>query len=256
MIVLALGAAGAIAAAAVAATGSKAAAGGGGGTTSRTATVERGVVQTTVSGSGNLVARHDRELAFSTAGTIKRVFVSEGDKVAAGQVLARLKTSAGATKHLRAPFAGTIGSVGVSVGETVGASGATTAFELVSLKSYDLTVSLSESDIAKVKKGQPATVTVAATGDVLAARVEHFSLLPTSSSSSSDAASSSSSTSYAVTLRLTQTAGGLKPGMGASADLVTSETTGLTVPTAALHGNAVTVVRDGEHVVVQNGSGN
>ena len=69
-----------------------------------------------------------------------------------------------------------------------------------------------------------------------------------SSSSSSDATSASSSSSssgavaYPVTLRLTQSASGLKPGMSASADIVTSQASGLEVPTQALRGNTVAVV--------------
>ncbi len=219
--------------------------------TTRTVTVKPGVVQSTVSGSGSLAARRDRELAFVTAGTIKKVFVSTGERVAKGEVLARLKTTAGGTRRLRAPFAGTIAAADVAVGGTVGGvsssssgvSGAagssstdtTTAFELVSLKSYEMTVSLSESDIGKVKKDQAATVIVDATGDQLAARVQRVSLLPTSSSdSASGSSSSSSAVAYSVTLRLTQSARSLRPGMTASADIVTSEATGLTVPTAAL----------------------
>ena len=243
-------------AAVAAAVGAVVAAGSGSGggvaaSTSRTVTVERGVIQSTVSGSGALTARHDRELAFTTAGTIKKVFVGVGDRVAKGQVLARLKTSAGTTKHLRAPFAGTIGSVGIAAGDLSGDT--TTAFELVSLKSYDMTVALSESDIGKVKQGQSATVTVSATGDVLAARVAHLSLLPTTSSSTDAAGGSSASSSaatYAVTLELTQATRALKPGMAASADIVTSEATGLTLPTAALHGKQVTVLRNGKRSTV------
>lgn len=247
----------------------------GGTTSSRTVTVKRGVIQSTASGSGTLAAYRDQELAFSTAGTIKRVLVAANDHVEKGQVLARLKTSDGTIHRLRAPFTGTIASVDVAAGDTVGgtssssasgstgASGAatssssdtTSAFELVSLKSYDMTVSLSESDVGKVKKGQVATVTVEATGEKLAARVKHVSLMPSSSSSSSgstdSSSSSSSSVSYPVTLRLTQSSADLKPGMSASADIVTSETTGLTVPTAALRGNQVTVKRHGKRSVVQ-----
>lgn len=255
----------------VAVIGAVLAVGGSGGTeaaaTTRTVTVKRGVVQSTVSGSGTLAAARDRELAFSSAGTVEDVLVGAGDRVVKGQVLARLETSDGTTKRLRAPFAGTIASVGVGEGDTVGgassssaqsagggsSSDTTTAFELVSLEAYDMTVSLSESDIGKVEKGQAATVTVAATGDELAARVKHVSLLPASSSSDTSGASSSSSSavSYSVTLELTQSAADLKPGMSSSADIVTAETTGLTVPTAALRGNQVTVVAGGKKTATQ-----
>jgi hypothetical protein len=130
-----------------------------------------------------------------------------------------------------------------STGST--STGSTAAFTLVQLKNYDLSVSLSESDVGKVKDGQMATVTVSATGEKLAAKVIDVGVLSSSSTSSETGASSSSSTSavsYPVTLRLTQTSADIKPGMTASADIVTSQSTGLTVPTQALRGNTVTVV--------------
>ena len=44
-----------------------------------------------------------------------------------------------------------------------------------------------------------------------------------------------------MTLRLTQSSDALKPGMSASADIVTAQSTGLTVPTQALRGSTVTL---------------
>jgi hypothetical protein len=97
-------------------------------------------------------------------------------------------------------------------------------------------VSLSESDIGSVKVGQPATVTVnAASGEQFAARVTDIGVL------SSSSGSSSSAVSYPVTLSLDQTAKSLKAGMSATADIVTSQVTGLAVPSQALNGSTVTV---------------
>jgi hypothetical protein len=121
-------------------------------------------------------------------------------------------------------------------------------------------VSLTESDIGKVKDGQPATVTVnAADGGQFAARVTDVGLLPASSSSSSSSSSSTSSAaqgggagsgavSYPVTLTLDQKGTKLKAGMSASAEIVTGEASGLVVPNQALQGSTVTVVRAGKHV--------
>ena len=114
-------------------------------------------------------------------------------------------------------------------------------------------VSLSESDIGKVKKGQAATVTVnAASGQEFEAHVTDIAVLSSSSSSSSGAADSgSSAVSYPVELTLDQTSDKLKAGMSASADIVVAQATGLVVPTQALQGNTVTVVRDGERSTQQ-----
>ena len=89
------------------------------------------------------------------------------------------------------------GSSGSSNGSS--GSGVITLAQLSRLK---IEVSLSESDIGKVKVGQAATVTVnAASGEEFAAHVTHIGVL----SSSSSGGSSSSAVSYPVTLTLDQT---------------------------------------------------
>jgi hypothetical protein len=99
-------------------------------------------------------------------------------------------------------------------------------------------VSLSESDIGSVKVGQPATVTVnAASGEQFAARVADIGVL----SSTASSGSSSNAVSYPVTLSLDQTGRGLKAGMSATADIVTSQVTGMALPSQALTGSSVTV---------------
>jgi multidrug efflux pump subunit AcrA (membrane-fusion protein) len=235
-------------------------------TTSRTVTVKQGVVQATVSGSGNLASTKQEDLSFTRAGEITKVYVSEGDHVTEGQALARLDPTdtTVSTRWLRAPYSGTIATVGVAVGDTVDGTDATPALTLVQLTHYEMSVSLSESDIGKVKVGQMATVTVSATGEKLAAHVTAVGVLssastdaasttPSSSSSSTSSSSSSSSSAVSdpVTLRLTQTGKNLKPGMTASADIVTSQSTGLTVPNQALHGSTVTVVSNGTQKTVR-----
>jgi macrolide-specific efflux system membrane fusion protein len=240
-------------------------------TTSRTVTVGKGVVQSTVSGSGNLEATTQQDLTFTRTGTVTKVYVKAGDHVDAGDVLARLDPSDSslAVRYLRAPFSGTIAEADVAVGDTVtgtkttdSTSGsttsstgdATTAFTMVKLSRYDLTVSLSESDIGKVKAGQMATVTVDATGDTLSAKVTDVGVLSSSDTTAStttgstttgatttSSSSSSSAVAYPVTLRLTQSSDALKPGMSASADIVTAQATGLTIPTQALRGSTVTL---------------
>ena len=56
----------------------------------REVTVARGVVQSTVSGSGNLEPAKELDLSFGTSGTVTAVYVEAGDDVAKGQVLARI----------------------------------------------------------------------------------------------------------------------------------------------------------------------
>ena len=55
---------------------------------SRTVTVASGVVQSTVSGSGNLQAASQLNLGFKTSGTVTHIYVTQGEQVAQGQLLA------------------------------------------------------------------------------------------------------------------------------------------------------------------------
>ncbi len=59
-------------------------------TVTRTATVAEGVVQSTVSGSGNLQALSQLNLGFRTGGTVTHINVTQGEQVAEGQLIAEL----------------------------------------------------------------------------------------------------------------------------------------------------------------------
>jgi multidrug efflux pump subunit AcrA (membrane-fusion protein) len=59
-------------------------------TQTRTITARRGVVQSTVSGSGNVQAASQLDLGFKTSGTITHIDVRQGQQVAQGQLLATL----------------------------------------------------------------------------------------------------------------------------------------------------------------------
>ena len=319
----------------------------------RTVTVARGVIQSTVSGSGNLAPANQVDVDFAISGEITHVYVHAGQHVAQDELLAKIdpdaanvelaqaeaslqsaqdtltqaedsasttattaqsnesKSASGdsgsdsssgsatstmtvaaaqanvdsaqlsvtsaekalAATTLRAPMAGTVTVVNGSVGTTVSGGGSSSSssssssdsggatvtgglggasasssssgsstsssfITLAQISRYKMQVSLSESDIGSVKVGQPATVTVnAASGEQFAARVTDIGVL----SSSSGSGASSSAVSYPVTLSLDQTGKGLKAGMSATADIVTSQVTGLAVPSQALAGSTVTV---------------
>jgi HlyD family secretion protein len=59
-------------------------------TVTRTATVAQGVVQSTVSGSGNLQALNQLNLGFKTSGTVTHIYVTQGQQVTQGELLATL----------------------------------------------------------------------------------------------------------------------------------------------------------------------
>jgi multidrug efflux pump subunit AcrA (membrane-fusion protein) len=330
-------------------------------TSERIVTVSKGVVQSVVSGSGNLEPANQLDVNFGTTGRITKIYVKEGDHVSKGDLLAKLENasqrvdlaqaqaqlvdaqdalteaedaasadtadtssdgttiavaaqvtpgpsatpsatasprasatptptpsatpergsggngssnngssqSQGSTQSvesasaavqsaelavqqaqdaldnttLRAPAAGTIASVANKVGDTVGADAFIVLAQLSHLK---MEVALSESDIGKVKKGQKATVTInAASGEEVAAHVSSIGVLSSSSDDSSQG-SSSSAVSYPVVVTLDQTTDGVRAGMSATADIVTSQASGIVVPNQALRGSTVTLVAGGE----------
>lgn len=145
--------------------------------------------------------------------------------------------SGGSSSSARSGTSSSSGSTGAS-----GSSGSSnTAFAVLSdLSSMHLVVALSESEIGNVKVGQIATVTVEAlSGRKLAAHVSEVATLSTSSSGV---------VSYDVTFQLDQMTNGLKPGMSATAEVVVKQAEGVNVPTSAISGGAVTVVRSGKNV--------
>jgi hypothetical protein len=89
-----------------------------------------------------------------------------------------------------------------------------------------MTVAFSESDISKIKVGQPADITLEALSGVeLAAHVSAISTLGTTSSGV---------VSYNATLTLDQRDSRVKPGMSASAAVVTGQASGVNLPNSAV----------------------
>ncbi|GAA3547189.1 HlyD family efflux transporter periplasmic adaptor subunit [Nonomuraea rosea] len=60
----------------------------------RTVSVSRGSVTASVSASGAVASSQSRSLSFGTSGTVEKIYVKAGDKVAKGDLLARLDDSA------------------------------------------------------------------------------------------------------------------------------------------------------------------
>src|SRR6478672_3509531 len=108
----------------------------------RTVTAERGVIQSTVSGSGNLEPANQADVDFATSGEITHIYVKEGQHVSKDDILAKVDPSAAnvdlaqaeadsaqlsvesaekavAATTLRAPMAGTVTAVNGAVGQTV-----------------------------------------------------------------------------------------------------------------------------------------
>jgi multidrug efflux pump subunit AcrA (membrane-fusion protein) len=101
-------------------------------TGSRTVTVAEGVVQSTVSGSGNLQAASQLNLGFKTSGVVTHIYVKQGQHVGSGQLLATLDPQSAevtleqAKATLQAAEA-TLAQEEESGGETTGAGNASKA---------------------------------------------------------------------------------------------------------------------------------
>jgi membrane fusion protein, macrolide-specific efflux system len=172
---------------------------------------------------------------------------------------------------LKAPVAGTVASVDGKVGDTVSGTGTSSSGSsgsaaqsgssssssgtpsgfvvITNPKGMQVTASFSEADALKVKKGQPATVTLnAQSGTELNAKVLSISSLPSTSSSGSGSGSGSA-VQYAARLEITSSTSKLRTGMSATISVVVGEADkALYVPTNAVSGTGTsrtaTVVKD------------
>jgi len=146
---------------------------------------------------------------------------------------------------IRSPVSGVVLARQVDPGQTVAASFNTPTLFVIAedLTSMKLEVAIDEADVGEVKVGQKASFTVDAfpgrTFPAAIARVDLGSNLTVSAASSSTTTTTGSTTgqvvSYAADLTVANPDGQLRPGMTATADIVTSDKRGvLLVPNAAL----------------------
>ncbi|HEY1519457.1 MAG TPA: HlyD family efflux transporter periplasmic adaptor subunit [Solirubrobacteraceae bacterium] len=194
-------------------------------------------------------AVNDTKLYAPTSGTIASLSsLTPGDTVSSGgssSASSSSSSSSGSSGTAATGGAATAGSLG---GSSSSSSGSSSGFaEIVNTNTLTMTVAFSESDISKVKVGQPATVTLDALAGVeLAAHISSISLVGTTSSSV---------VSYNATLTLDQNDSRVKPGMSASASVITGQASGVTVPNAAVTGSGslgtVNLMKNGKEVSQQ-----
>ena len=157
---------------------------------------------------------------------------------------------------LTSPIPGIVSQVNVKAGQSVSAGGtaasATSAIVVFSPGSYDVTGTVSDSQVNLVAVGQSAQVTPAGSTQALLGKIT--SIAPAATVSSGVA-------TFAVTAQLTDTSNSIRPGISASVDIVINQVVHvLTVPTSAVHttaaGSTVTVLVNGlpKSVPVQTGA--
>jgi HlyD family secretion protein len=142
------------------------------------------------------------------------------------------------------PVTGVVLSRDIEPGQTVAASlNAPVLFTIAEdLSQMELEVSIDEADVGQVKEGQDATFTVDAfPGERFPAKIKRVNVGSNSSSSSSSTSTSTSSASsgtvvaYTAILSVDNSEQALRPGMTATADIVTMHKQNvLLIPNAAL----------------------
>lgn len=171
---------------------------------------------------------------------------------------------AGAT--LRAPFAGTIATVGLAVGDVVGSSsgstsgGASTSGQsatgtaststssqivLISTSTWKVDASVGSADLASVRKGLQAQITPTGSATAVFGTVSSVGIVA--------ASSTTGSATFPVSIAVTGTPTGLYAGGAASVSIVVKQVADvLTVPTAAIatEGGSTVVhqMKDGHQV--------
>jgi membrane fusion protein, macrolide-specific efflux system len=174
---------------------------------------------------------------------------SPGDEISAGSTSSSSGTGSSGSGSSGLGSSGAGGSSSSAAG-SLGASSSTSSSsgsgfaEIVNTNAMTMTVALSESDITKVKVGQQATVTLdALTGVELAAHVSSIAVLGTDSDGV---------VSYDVTLTLDQSDSQVRPGMSASAAIVTQQAQGVNLPNSAVTGggslSTVELLKNGKTV--------
>jgi multidrug efflux pump subunit AcrA (membrane-fusion protein) len=135
---------------------------------------------------------------------------------------------------LVSPIDGIVGTLDLAVGDTV-SGGATTPQVVVvaATQGYQVEVSVSEADVARVAVGNPATVTPDGTGVPIAGSVAAVGLLPDGTTGTA--------VTYEVTIALPGAVGPYPAGQGAAVAIQLADVAGvLTVPTSAVHTDGVT----------------
>lgn len=153
---------------------------------------------------------------------------------------------------ITSPIAGIVSQVNVKAGQSVSSGSATSAFVVFAPGSYQVTGTVSDSQVNLVAVGQAAQVTPAGSTQALLGKIT--AIAPAATISSGVA-------TFGVTAQLTDASNAIRPGISASVTIVINQVVHvLTVPTSAVHttaaGSTVQVLVDGtpNSVSVQTGA--
>jgi HlyD family secretion protein len=127
---------------------------------------------------------------------------------------------------LTSPIGGTVASVGIGAGNTVTAGSSTDTIDIIGTKSYEAAGTLTSSQVASVKVGQTASVSIDGRSGSISGTVTQVGPVQ----------SSESGYSYPVVVDLPTTVTGLFSGSTANVDITTGGVSGVVaVPTSAVN---------------------
>lgn len=205
----------------------------------------------------------DYEIVAKASGTVEDLYISDGDRVFAGSVVAVLDSTSAQTQKLNAeismrdaelslekmqekvddytitaPISGTVVTKNKKAGDKIegnNSSSDNTLALIYDMSSLYLELDIDELDIKKISVGQTATITADASDRIYQGTVENVSV--------SGTIGTNGVTTYPVKIRLTDFDDALLPGMNVEAEIsIESASHVLTVPLSAINrGNTVYV---------------
>ncbi|OPZ68331.1 MAG: macrolide transporter subunit MacA [Firmicutes bacterium ADurb.Bin467] len=156
-----------------------------------------GTISNSMDFTGTIAAKNSETLTASSAGTVRKIYVSEEQKVKEGDRLMRL--SSGET--LKASFDGTVNQISVAEEDEVVAGAS--LIQIVDFSNLRVSMRVDEYDISKVSVGLACSVTVTALDLTFDSKLAHINRMP----------SSSGSTAYYTVTAEVDGADGALPGM-------------------------------------------
>lgn len=142
-------------------------------------TTTRGSISNSMSFSGSIDVVNDETLSAESAGTVRKIYVEEGEEVVAEQKLMRLSTG----QIVKASFDGEVNEISVEEGDEVSANDS--LIEIVDFTNLEVSLRVDEYSMSSVYVGQACEVTVTALDQTFDSEISHINRIPSGGSSTS-----------------------------------------------------------------------
>ena len=160
-------------------------------------TATTGTISNSLSFTGSMALRDSATYTASSSGTVRNVYVQNGDRVKKGDRLVRLSSGSLCT----ADFDGTVNMVSVKNGDEVSAGD--TLVQIADFEHMEVSFRVDEYDIGDVRVGEECTITATATEKVFRSSVDTINYI----------SSSTGNVAYYTATARVDVDGGVYPGM-------------------------------------------